>query len=125
MDTALILVHLFVAIALVALVLLQQGKGADMGAAFGSGASQTVFGSRGSGNFLTKTTGALAFTFFMTSLVLAYFAGQSRMGESVVDRLDGIVPVESSVPAMQEQPAAEDIPLVPEDQSVNDEPPVE
>ncbi len=63
--------HVLVAIAVIALVLIQHGKGADIGAAFGSGASNTVFGSQGTGNFLFKLTGALALTFFVTSLLLS------------------------------------------------------
>lgn len=120
MDSILLIVHLFVAVALVGLVLLQQGKGADMGAAFGSGSSQTVFGARGSANFLSRTTSILATVFFITSLTLAYFAGQARQGESVVDRIDGLSPVET----MQEQtaPAMEDVPLVPSEESVPAEP---
>ena len=68
MDTILIVVHLAVTVGLVAIILLQQGKGADMGAAFGSGASQTVFGASGSGSFLTRTTAFLATVFFISSL---------------------------------------------------------
>lgn len=71
-------VHVLIALGLVALVLLQHGKGADAGAAFGSGASATVFGSRGSASFLTRTTGILAALFFATSLSLAYMATQQQ-----------------------------------------------
>lgn len=63
---------LIVAIALVALIMLQQGKGADMGASFGAGASGTLFGSSGSSNFMTRTTAILATLFFIISLALAY-----------------------------------------------------
>ncbi|GHC34741.1 preprotein translocase subunit SecG [Aidingimonas halophila] len=77
MQVAVLMLHVAIAIALVVLILLQQGKGADAGASFGGGASQTVFGSRGSGGFLAKMTGALAATFFVTSLALAYFASQT------------------------------------------------
>ena len=123
MDSILIIVHLFVAAALVSLVLLQQGKGADMGAAFGSGSSQTVFGARGSANFLSRTTSVLATVFFLTSLSLAYFAGQGRQVESVVDRLDGVAPIEAAQDAMQQQaPAMEDVPVVPDESSVPQEP---
>jgi|WetSurMetagenome_2_1015567.scaffolds.fasta_scaffold01617_9 preprotein translocase subunit SecG len=66
-------IHVLAALGLIGLVLLQHGKGADAGAAFGSGASSTVFGSRGAGSFLSRTTAILAATFFCTSLVLAYF----------------------------------------------------
>lgn len=69
-----LLIHVFVAICIVALVLVQQGKGATMGAAFGSGASQTVFGSRGSGSFLFRITATLVAVFFMTSIGLNYIA---------------------------------------------------
>ena len=74
MHTVLTVVHLLLALGLIGLVLLQHGKGADAGAAFGSGASATVFGSRGSANFLSRATAVLAAAFFVTSLVLAYFA---------------------------------------------------
>jgi len=74
MQIAVLLVHVLAAIAMVVFVLLQQGKGAEAGAAFGGGSSQTVFGSRGSGGFLAKLTGGLAALFFITSLGLAYFA---------------------------------------------------
>lgn len=74
MQVAILMVHVVIAVALVVLILLQQGKGAEAGAAFGGGASQTVFGSRGSGNFLSRTTGILAAGFFVTSMALAYFA---------------------------------------------------
>lgn len=75
-ETGVIVVHILASLALVVLVLLQQGKGAEAGASFGGGASQTVFGSQGSGNFLTKSTKWLAIVFFATSLSLAYIAKQ-------------------------------------------------
>ncbi len=74
MQTLIVVVHVIVAISIVGLVLLQQGKGADAGASFGAGASQTVFGSSGSGNFLVKATTIAATIFFVTSLSLAIFA---------------------------------------------------
>ena len=69
-----LLVHVLSALAIIALVLLQHGKGADMGAAFGSGASGSLFGATGSANFLSRTTAVLAVVFFLTSLSLAYLA---------------------------------------------------
>ncbi|MDH5407889.1 MAG: preprotein translocase subunit SecG [Gammaproteobacteria bacterium] len=81
----LLVAHVLIAVGLVALVLLQQGKGADAGAAFGSGASGTVFGSRGSGSFLTRTTAILATLFFITSLSLAYLATKDAKPTSVID----------------------------------------
>ena len=82
MYEILIVVYLLVAMALIGLVLIQHGKGADMGAAFGAGASATVFGSSGTGNFLTKTTTILATIFFVLSIVLGnYSAGQSKKAD--------------------------------------------
>lgn len=72
MYQLILMIHVLVAIVLIGLVLIQHGKGADIGAAFGSGASNTVFGSQGTGSFLFKLTGGLALTFFITSLTLSY-----------------------------------------------------
>lgn len=72
-----LIVHVLAAVCIIALVLVQQGKGATTGAAFGAGASQTVFGSRGSGSFLLKITIGLAFVFFATSIVLNNLAARS------------------------------------------------
>jgi preprotein translocase subunit SecG len=72
--SVLLAVHIVVALAIIGLVLVQHGKGADMGAAFGSGASGSLFGATGSANFLSRATGILAAVFFMTSLGLAYVA---------------------------------------------------
>lgn len=85
LHTILLVVHVLVAFGLIGLVLIQQGKGADAGAAFGSGASGTMFGSRGAASFLTRTTGILATVFFITSLSLAYLATQKARPASVVD----------------------------------------
>lgn len=76
LETVIIIAHLVVAIAIVGFVLIQQGKGAEAGASFGAGASATVFGSQGSGNFFSRLTAVLAAVFFATSLGLAYFAKQ-------------------------------------------------
>ncbi|WP_029652315.1 preprotein translocase subunit SecG [Marinobacter daepoensis] len=76
LETLVVVVHVVIAVALVGLVLIQQGKGADAGAAFGGGASQTVFGSQGSGSFLTRMTTFMAVIFFVTSFSLAIFAKQ-------------------------------------------------
>ena len=73
MYQLLLVVHVLVAVTLIGLVLIQHGKGADIGAGFGSGASNTVFGSQGTGRFLFKLTGGLAVTFFATSLLLSSF----------------------------------------------------
>ncbi|MDH3647423.1 MAG: preprotein translocase subunit SecG [Gammaproteobacteria bacterium] len=76
MNTAVSISHVLLSVALITLILIQRGKGAEAGAAFGSGASGTVFGSAGSGSFLTRLTGVLATLFFATSLSLAYLAGK-------------------------------------------------
>ncbi|MCC6302669.1 MAG: preprotein translocase subunit SecG [Gammaproteobacteria bacterium] len=81
----LIVLHILIAIALIGLVLIQRGRGADIGAAFGSGASQTVFGARGSASFLTRATGVLAALFFISSLVLTYFYSQRTERGSVTE----------------------------------------
>jgi preprotein translocase subunit SecG len=78
METLLLVIHVVAALALVGLVLLQQGKGADVGAAFGSGASGSLFGASGSANFLSRTTAILAVVFFLTSLGLTYFSSQKK-----------------------------------------------
>lgn len=90
-------VHILVGLGVIGLVLIQHGKGADMGAAFGSGASGSLFGATGSANFLSRTTAVLATVFFITSLTLAYMASNrpAQTGGSVMDA----VKVESSVPA--------------------------
>lgn len=94
-ETLVLIVHVLAALSIIGLVLLQQGKGADMGSGFGSGASGTVFGSVGSGNFLTRTTTALAITFFATSFGLAYFAKE----HSIEARQIGIPAVVQQAPA--------------------------
>lgn len=87
MYIALVVLLVLDCIALVALILVQQGKGADAGAAFGSGASGTVFGARGSANFLSRTTGGLATAFFIITLALGYFLHGEKAGTSVVEQM--------------------------------------
>ena len=102
MMMALLVVHVVICLALVGLVLIQQGQGADAGAAFGSGSSQTVFGSRGAGSFLTRLTGGLATALFLTSLVLAYLGAHASGPASVTDKL---APAPMSQPAVPATPA--------------------
>lgn len=78
MQQLIMVIHVLACVAIVVLVLLQHGKGADIGAAFGGGASNTVFGSQGSGSFLLKLTGGLAAVFFITSLSLGYISTSSQ-----------------------------------------------
>lgn len=75
METLILVLHVLAALAIVGLVLLQHGKGADVGAAFGSGSAGSVFGSSGSANFLSRMTAVAAVIFFLTSLGLTYFSG--------------------------------------------------
>lgn len=110
MESVLVVVHLFLAIGLVALILIQHGKGADMGAAFGSGASASVFGARGASNFLSRTTGILAALFFATSLVMAYFAMQSKEPATL---MEGATPAAVEI-VEPEVPNVVDLPTVPE-----------
>ena len=86
--------HVMVCLILIVIVLLQRGKGAEIGAVFGGGASSTVFGSRGAGNFLTKLTSIAAVVFMMTSLYLSY-VGQKKLSTSIMDE-------ESKKPAAEE-----------------------
>jgi len=94
MSILLVVVHVVVCVALIMIVLLQTGKGADMGAAFGGGSSQTLFGSAGASTFLSKATTVAAIVFMLTSLILAYMTGD-KAGKSVV----------TDAPAPIEQPA--------------------
>ena len=96
LETVVLVVHVLVSVGLIGLVLLQQGKGADAGASFGGGASQTVFGSQGTGNFLTKTTSLLALVFFVTSFSLAVFAKQQS--KVMVDQGIAVPSVNETVP---------------------------
>jgi preprotein translocase subunit SecG len=84
METFLLVIHVLTALALVGLILLQHGKGADVGAAFGSGASGSLFGASGSANFLSRTTAMLAVVFFVTSLGLTYFSSQKTESKGSV-----------------------------------------
>ena len=108
MEQLILVVHLVVALTIIGLILLQRGKGADVGASFGGGASQTVFGSSGGGNVLTSATGWLSAIFFVTSFGLAMIADQRFSGS---DDLGFEVPLESSAPAVLES----DIPVLEEE----------
>lgn len=106
MDTVILAIYVIIAVGLIGLILIQHGKGADAGANFGggSGASESVFGSQGSGNFLTKTTAVLATLFFAMALFLSYLSGQT-----ITQKQDDLK-VETSAPA---QPQSADIPAIP------------
>ena len=101
MSLILIVIHIVVCVALIMIVLLQTGKGADMGAAFGGGSSQTLFGSTGASTFLSKATTGAAIIFMLTSLALAYMSTQRTGGESIMDK--AAAPVEQPAPAAPAQ----------------------
>lgn len=107
MQTILTVFQVFLSLGLIGLILIQHGKGADAGAAFGSGASATVFGSRGSGSFLTRTTAVLATIFFLTSMALAYYATK---GAEPPTLMDGI---EEQIRILPGTPPVSDIPAIP------------
>ena len=102
MQTILTVFHLFLAIGLVGLVLMQHGRGADAGAAFGSGASATVFGARGASSFLSRATAVLAALFFLTSMAMAYFASLKDESKGLMEGVHAPAP---AAPA-QEVPVA-------------------
>jgi preprotein translocase subunit SecG len=106
MYTFVLVVHVLVAVSLIGLVLIQQGKGATAGAGFGGGGSSgTVFGARGAASFLSKLTAGLAATFFATSLALAYFGAQVTTQTSLIEQsaeVDAVESFDSDVPALPE-----------------------
>jgi preprotein translocase subunit SecG len=124
METLLLVVHVAAALAIIGLVLLQHGKGADMGAAFGGGASGSVFGATGSANFLSRATAIVATVFFLTSMGLTWFYAHKREGKGVMATqpatqapatLPGTQPVPAPVtapdkPAVDADSKAKDIP---------------
>jgi preprotein translocase subunit SecG len=116
MESLIVIAHIIVAVAIIALVLLQQGKGADAGASFGGGASQTVFGSAGSGNFLTRSTSFLAVLFFATSFSLAYFAKEKAIGladEGLPELQEVQAPVsDSEMPMIDEASSGSEAPII-------------
>lgn len=108
MYEVLLVAFLVVAIVLIGFIMIQQGKGADMGASFGAGASNTVFGSSGSGNFLTRTTAVLAIVFFILSLVLGNLSTKSADEGS--DFSDLSVPAEEQTQTPPKDDAGTDVP---------------
>ncbi len=116
----LLVAYLIVALLLIGFVLIQQGKGADMGASFGSGGSNTVFGSSGSGNFMTRTTAILAALFFFISLSLGAMTANRESAEDEWNNLE----VPASVEEPVQLPADHDVPVI-EEATQNDVPVVE
>ncbi|MGN0921640.1 MAG: preprotein translocase subunit SecG [Cellvibrio sp.] len=117
MDKLVLVIHSLAALVIIGLVLLQQGKGAAMGASFGGGASQTVFGSEGSGNFFTKATWIVAFVFFCTSFGLAIIAKNDSRASlefsvpaAIQQESSSVNAVEGEVPVAPAQPTESDVP---------------
>ena len=109
LETVLLVMHLLVAVAICGFVLLQHGKGADMGAAFGSGSSGSLFGAAGSANFLSRTTAILAAVFFASSLGLTWLSSHTSGPSGVMQQ--GVM--EKMAPKASELPKASDIPATP------------
>ena len=124
LQTGILILHVFVAASLIGLVLLQRGNGAEAGAAFGAGASGTVFGAQGSANFLSHTTAVLAAMFFMTSLTLAYFSSQTTEPLSVLEQElavdDGLG--DAPVELFPVEQTGDDLPALPDLEESNDAP---
>ncbi|MDD2057295.1 preprotein translocase subunit SecG [Pseudomonas sp. GD03860] len=124
LETVVVVFHLLGALGLVVLVLLQQGKGAEAGASFGAGASNTVFGSQGSATFLSKFTAILAASFFLTALGLGYFAKEKAHELTQVGLPDPAV-----LEVKQQKPATDDVPVLQEQKgeatSAGDVPPAQ
>lgn len=99
METLVWFVHVITAVVLIGLVLIQHGKGADMGAAFGTGSAGSLFGSSGSANFLSRSTAVAATVFFVTSLTLTYISAQPSKEQGVMDKIDANKSVQQAAPA--------------------------
>ena len=109
METFVWVVHVLTAMALVGLVLVQHGKGADMGVSFGSGSAGSLFGSSGSANFLSRSTAVAATLFFMTSMTLTYLYAHPSQSQGVMDRHEASQPVQQqAVPAATPAPVESD-----------------
>ncbi|MCR8921238.1 preprotein translocase subunit SecG [Dasania sp. GY-MA-18] len=125
MEQLILIFHVLAALGIIGLILIQQGKGASMGASFGSGASQTIMGSQGGGNLLTKGTSILATLFFVTSFALAVVAKDKAMSvgiadmpvPAVVESSEAEMPVaeDSDIPAMGASDTSSDMPAAAED----------
>ena len=115
MDTiqkAVLIGHTVIALLIIVLVLLQRGKGADAGAAFGAGASGTVFGARGSGSFFSRATAVCATAFFVSSLTLAYLSSQRTTASSLLDDAAVIEEAVEDIPKLNDELPVMDMPAL-------------
>lgn len=110
MEVILLVIHVIIAVAIIALVLLQHGKGADMGASFGSGSSGSLFGASGSANFLSRSTAVLATVFFASSLVLTYVYAHKSAPKGV---LDSVLKSAPAAPAGDTKDVPGSVPAIP------------
>lgn len=121
-----LITHTLIALGIIALVLLQRGKGADAGAAFGAGASGTVFGARGSGSFFSRATAILATAFFASSLTLAYLSSQTSVRpENLIEGETAIEAEVDQAPLEEEEIPATDMPSLEPLNGVDDLPALE
>jgi preprotein translocase subunit SecG len=107
-----IVFHILLGLSIIGLVLMQQGKGADAGAAFGSGSSGSVFGAQGSASFLSRTTAVFATLFFLTSLGLAVYSGFHTKKADLIDAISAEPAVQQDVPLSQPKAVSQDVPSV-------------
>ena len=130
MYQTIIIIHVLVGLTVIGLILMQQGRGADAGAAFGSGSSGSVFGAKGTASFLSRTTAVFALIFFSTSLGLAVLGGQlgekkDMMDEPGIEQVEPDIPMvvdeePMRVPSISDQQAQEDVPaIISEPSSIN------
>lgn len=119
MDLVVLILHVVAAAGIIALVLVQHGKGADVGAAFGTGSAGSVFGSAGSANFLSRLTAGLALVFFLTSIGLSYLNNKRSSGKGVMANQPGAT--QSAPDKVPGVPGASDVPAVPAAKSDKDD----
>lgn len=116
MYQVILVIHILLSLGIIGFVLMQRGKGSDMGASFGAGASQTLFGSGGSGSFLTRTTAILATGFYVSCLVLSYLAVHISKGNSADYLPEVPVAVETVAPPVSDLPNI--LPMTPSKEEV-------
>jgi preprotein translocase subunit SecG len=122
-QSIVLVLHVLVCVLIIGLVLMQKGKGADAGAAFGSGSSGTVFGAKGAANFLSRSTAVLATLFFASSLSLAYLGSNRPVATSLMDDAASSGAEISSVSPLEEETAQsiDELPLLPESDGLGDD----
>ncbi len=120
MSLVILIVHVLAAVCVIGLVLMQHGKGADMGAAFGSGSAGSLFGATGSANFLSRSTAVFAVIFFLSSMGLSYLTFERSSSVGVMSTKD--LPVSSDVPVPEAPVAVEPEPAAGDDSKVNEIP---